>query len=79
MKQKLAALVASIEPVSFAGENLAGAVLRGELRAAIRGMSLTERAAVLLGERVVAEFVDAELEAPALLSGVDSQMYEQVR
>jgi hypothetical protein len=49
----------------------------GELRAALRGMSLTERAAVLLGERVVAEFVDAALEAPALLSGVDSQMYEK--
>jgi hypothetical protein len=54
-------------------------MLRSELRSALRAMSLGEKAAVLLGEQADAAFVDATLEAPGLLSGVDPQMFEQVR
>jgi hypothetical protein len=79
MRTKLAALVASIKPVSFAKDDLAGALLRQDLRVALRNMSLGEKAAVLLGEKADAAFVDATLEAPGLLSGVDPQMFEQVR
>jgi hypothetical protein len=79
MRTKLAALVASIKPVSFAKDDLAGALLRQDLRVALRNMSLGEKAAVLLGEKADAAFVDATLEAPGLLSGVDPQMFEQIR
>jgi hypothetical protein len=79
MKQKLASIVALIKPVSFAKDDLAGAMLRSELRTALRGMSLSEKAAALTGEKAVAEFVDAALEAPPLLSGIEQGMFEQVR
>jgi hypothetical protein len=79
MKQKLASIVASIKPVSFDKGDLAGAMLRSELRTALRGMSLSEKAAALTGERAVAEFVDAALEAHALLSGIEQGMFDQVR
>jgi hypothetical protein len=79
MKTKLATLVASIKPVSFAKDDLAGALLRQDLRGLLRNMTLGEKAAVLLGEHFVSEFVDSALEGPAALSGLDSQMYEQVR
>jgi hypothetical protein len=79
MKQKRDTLVASIKPVSFAKDDVAGAVLRGELRAALKSMSLTEKAEVLTGEKAVAEFVDAALEAPALLSGLDANLFNRIR
>jgi hypothetical protein len=79
MRTKLSSIRAQIKPVSVDKADVAGAVLRGELRAAMRGMSLAEKAAVLLGEKADPAFVDAALEAPALLSGVAPQMFEQIR
>jgi hypothetical protein len=79
MKTKLATLVASIKPASFDKSDLSGAMLRSELRTALRGMSLAEKAAILLGEKADPAFVDAALEGPGLLSGVDPQMFAQVR
>jgi hypothetical protein len=79
MKQKLAQLTALIKPVSFDKSDFAGAVLRSELRTALRAMTLTEKAAALLGEKAIPDFIDAALEGPALLSGIDPAMFETVR
>jgi hypothetical protein len=78
-RAELAALVARIKPVSFEPTNVAAALLRGEMRAAVRKMSLSERAAVLMGDKADAAFVDAVLEGHAILSGVDENLYEEVR
>jgi hypothetical protein len=75
----LADVLAKIKPVSFEPTNIASALLRQEMRAAVKAMSLSERAAVLMGEKADSIFVDAVLEAPAILSGLDAHLYEGVR
>jgi hypothetical protein len=79
MKQKLASIVASIKPVGFDKTDFAHALLRAELRSALKVMQIGDRAALLLGEKSDAAFIDAVLEAPGILSGIDHQMYEQIR
>jgi hypothetical protein len=79
MKTKRAALVASIKPVSFDKSDFAHALLRAELRSALKSMPIGDRAALLLGEKSDPAFTDALLEAPGILSGIDHQMYEQIR
>jgi hypothetical protein len=78
-RAQLAEIVAKIKPTSFEPTDLAGALLRGEMRAAIKAMTLAERAAVLTGDKADAAFVDAVLEASPILSGLDSNLYEQIR
>jgi hypothetical protein len=75
----LAGVLAKIKPASFDKSDLASAILRQEMRAAVRNMSLSERAAILLGDQADVAFVDSILEAPAILSGLDAHLYEEVR
>jgi hypothetical protein len=75
----LADVLAKIKPTSFDPTNVSSALLRQEMRAAVKAMSLAERAAILMGDQADAAFVDAVLEAPGLLSGVDANLYELVR
>jgi hypothetical protein len=81
MKARLAGLVASIKPVSFPKDDLAGALLRQEMRAALKTMPIGDRAALLLGgEKADAAWIDSMLEAPARLSGVvEPEIYERAR
>jgi hypothetical protein len=78
-RAQLAEVVARIRPTSFDRTDLSGALLRQEMRASVKAMSLAERASVLTGEKVIPEFVDAVLEAPRQLSGLDENLYEQIR
>jgi hypothetical protein len=77
-RAELATLVARIKPTSFEPTDVAAALLRSEARAAVRNMSLSERAAVLTGEKADPMFIDSVLEAPAILSGLDPHLYGQV-
>jgi hypothetical protein len=78
-RAQLADVLAKIRPASFDKLDMAGALLRQEMRGAVKGMSLSERAAILLGDHADVAFVDAVLEASPILSGLDSSLYEGVR
>jgi hypothetical protein len=78
-RDRLAEIVAKIRPTAFDRTDVSGALLRQEMRAAVRNMGLAERAAILMGDKADPMFVDAVLEAPALLSGIDPQMFETIR
>jgi hypothetical protein len=78
-RARLADVLANIKPVSFDPTNVASALLRGEMRAAIKSMTLSERAAILMGDQAEVAFVDSVLEASPILSGLDSSLYEGVR
>jgi hypothetical protein len=58
-------------------DDIAGALARQEIRAALRGMSLGDRAALLVGDAADPRFVDAVLEQPPLLSGTPKELYER--
>jgi len=79
LQAQRASILARIKPIGFDKGDFSGAVLRGQMRAAIKGMALPEQAKVLLGAHADPELVDAVLEGPALLSGVESQAFEKVR
>jgi hypothetical protein len=78
-RAQLADVLAKIRPASFDKLDMAGALLRQEMRAAVKGMTLADKAALLLGDQRDDGFVTAVLEAPAILSGVDAHLYEEVR
>jgi hypothetical protein len=78
-RAQLADIVARIKPTSFDRSDMAGALLRQEMRAAVRNMGLAERAAILMGEKADPAFVDSILEASPILSGVEPLMFEQIR
>jgi hypothetical protein len=78
-KTRLQVLLDSIKPAPVDRGDLAAALIRSELRNSLKGMSIGERAALLLGEKADPEFQDAFLEAPAMLSGVEANMAAQVR
>jgi hypothetical protein len=79
MRSRLKDIRASIRPVSFDKGDLAGALARQEIRAYVRTLPLGERAALLVGEKAEAMFVDAILEQPGALSGLDSNLYDRIR
>jgi hypothetical protein len=78
-RAELATIVSKIRPTSFDGTDVAAALLRGEMRAHLRNMSIGDKAALLMGDKADPSWVDAALEGPAVLSLVDAGMYEQVR
>jgi hypothetical protein len=79
MKARLNAIQASIAMPKFDKTDVAGALARQEIRQALRGMSLGDRAGLLFGEGADPRWIDAVLEAPALLSGTPPELYEQAK
>jgi hypothetical protein len=77
MRAKLDALQATITKPQFDKTDVAGALARREIREAIRGLSLGDRAALLVGDGADERFVTAVLEQPALLSGTPPELYER--
>jgi hypothetical protein len=74
----LAEVIAKIKTKSFEPTNVASALLRSEMRAAVKAMSLSDRSSVLLGEKADSAFVDSVLESSPILSGLDAHFYEEV-
>ncbi len=79
MRRDLDAKRSALALPKFDKSDLSGALLRQELRSILRGMSRPEQAGLLIGDKADAAFVDAALEQPALVSGLDSALFEQVR
>jgi hypothetical protein len=77
-RTQLAEVIAKIKTKTFEPTNIASAILRSEMRAAVKAMSLSERSSVLLGEKADSAFVDSVLEASPILSGLDAHFYEEV-
>jgi hypothetical protein len=77
MRSRLDGIQASIKSPAFDKTDVAAALGRQEIRAALRGMSLADRAALLVGDGVDERFVSAVLEQPALLSGTPKELYER--
>jgi hypothetical protein len=78
MKAKLAAIQEGIKRPSFDKTDIAGALARQEIRAAIRAMPLGDRAALLTGDGADPRYVDAVLEQPPLLSGTPPELFEKI-
>jgi hypothetical protein len=79
MKTKLAGIQASIKSPPVDKTDVAGALARQELRAALRGMPIGDKASLLVGDHADTAFVDAALEQPAVLSGVPKELFEQAK
>jgi hypothetical protein len=77
MKAKLSDIQSSIRKPVFDKTDVAGALARQEIRAALRGMSTTEKAALLVGDAADERFALAALEQPAILSGVPQEIYDR--
>jgi hypothetical protein len=77
MRSRLDAIQASIKRPPVDKSDVAGALARAEVRAAMRGMSLADRAALLVGDDADAGWVDAVLEQHPLLSGTPKELYER--
>ena len=78
MRSKLNALQAGIRIPAFDKSDTSGALARQEIRAALRGMPMGERAAMLVGDDADPRFADAVLEQPATLSGTPAELFKQV-
>jgi hypothetical protein len=79
MKTKLAAIQAAVKMPPVDRTDTAGALARQELRAALRGMPMGDRAALLLGQDADVRWVDAVLEQPSVLSGTPPELYLQAK
>ena len=79
LRVKLQTLIAGIKLPAVDKMDLAGALARQEIRAYVKSLSLADRAALLVGDKADPVFVDAVLELPAPLSGIDPSLYEKVR
>jgi hypothetical protein len=79
MKSRLDAIQASIKSPPVDKTDVAGALARQEIRAALRGMSLADRASLLVGDAADPRFVDAVLEQPGMLSGTPKELYDRAR
>lgn len=77
MRSRLDEIQATIAKPAFDKVDVAGALARQEIRSALRGMSLADRAALLVGDDADPRFVDAVLEQPPLLSGTPKELYER--
>jgi hypothetical protein len=78
MRSRLNEIQASIKSPAFDKMDVSAALGRQEIRAALRGMSLADRAALLVGDGADPRFVEAVLEQPAMLSGTPKELYERV-
>jgi uncharacterized protein YdaT len=79
MKERLNAIQASISIPKFDKADMVGALGRQEIRQALRGMSLGDRAGLLLGDGADPRWIDAVLEQPPLLSGTPPELYDQAK
>jgi hypothetical protein len=77
MRSRLDGIQATITRPAFDKTDVAAALGRQEIRAAMRGMPLGDRAALLVGDDADPRWVDAVLEQPPLLSGTPKELYER--
>ena len=79
MKKRSDGLLATMAPLTVDKSDLAGALVRQELRTAMRGMAPGDRMALLLGDHADDAYVDAALETAPPQSGLDKLTYDLVR